>query len=163
MDVTVVWCLFRSVDSKNEFYSFTGLAAALGLNQALENSFFEASSLYFMLSDKGRNFKLDITNKISKNLFYYFSYDREKELSDMLESVEIKQINKLNFVNTKNIKEVALSYYEDVICIPIHNDILGDLGFYEVKIACIGGNNMYFECNKEVLRDAKISGPCPLA
>ena len=163
-EVSVIWCLIRSIDSRNERFSYTGLGADLGFLQAIEKAFTEASSMHFFWKNAPqRKEEIAMNDLLQESIRFYFSYDREKDFQSVLKHVEemaiIPQQNDLQGLAT----EIAKNYYQDVICVPIRNRILEDLNLFEVKVVGIGGNSMYFDCGEEVRKQSRINGPNPLA
>ena len=165
-EVPVIWCLIRSIDSRNERFSYTGLGADLRFHQAIEKAFDEASSMHFFWKNgpqRQRKEETAMKDLLQESIQFYFSYDREKDFRAILKHVEEISTIPRKKEAQGSATEIAINYYQDVIYVPIHNRILEDLNLYEVKVVGIGGNSMYFDCGEEVRKQSRINGPNPLA
>ncbi len=163
-----VWCLIRSTNIKNSFFSVSGLGAELSLKCAMESAFVEVAGMYFSQKDIKRDvFKREdeklVKNILNENLKVYLSYDVMEILNNLIDSTAGIQTAKNAEEEEGTLKERALRYYKDILYIPIRHRILDDLGLHAAKVTCLGGNNMYFNCSEEVLRGAKLGIICPLA
>ena len=166
-DIYSVWCLIRSNNTNEDFFSVTGLGSGLTLEQAIKNAFTEAEGIYFSQKYLKRNFlgneENAVRNILDENLEIYLSYGIMTQLNALVDNADIiKPIWNASKKRT-TLKTRALEYYKDIIYIPIKHKILDDLGLYAAKVVCVGGKNMYFDCGEEVVKKAKLGTVCPLA
>ena len=166
-DIFSVWCLIRSKRNDEKFFSVTGLGSGMTLEQAINSAFIEAEGIYFSQRYIRRNhqgYKEIVTKDIlDTNLGIYLSYDIVAALNSLVDNANSIKSVWTTIKRRVSIKTKALEYYKDIIYVPINHKILDDLGLYAVKVSCLGGKNMYFDCGDDVVKKAKLGKVSPLA
>ena len=166
-DIFSVWCLIRSKRNDEKFFSVTGLGSGMTLEQAINSAFIEAEGIYFSQRYIRRNhqgYKEIVTkDNLDTNLGIYLSYDIMDALNSLVDNANSIKPVWTAIKRRASIKTKALEYYKDIIYVPINHKILDDLGLYAVKVSCLGGKNMYFDCGDDVVKKAKLGKVSPLA
>jgi len=92
-DIYSVWCLIRSNNTNEDFFSVTGLGSGLTLEQAIKNAFTEAEGIYFSQKYLKRNFlgneENAVRNILDENLEIYLSYGIMTQLNALVDNADI--------------------------------------------------------------------------
>lgn len=158
----IVWCLIRSQDSNNKIYSTSGLSCKLDIEEALIKSYSEAKALLdIRTKEKNIENKIKLVEQeesnfydLDKIIYYYSSYNREKDFNKMFRDIPIVEYSDLceqssiKFNNLNDtLKFIVLELkdvYDDIIFIDQTPKILRKYNLYCIKTVFENGWDVSF-------------------
>ncbi|MDP5272680.1 YcaO-like family protein [Chengkuizengella axinellae] len=162
-ELPVVWCLLRSVNQDNIFYSITGLGCHINIQHAIDSAFYEVYNSFQKLANHSMDKVIEHLNRIEKtneindvldHIYYFLSYRSKPLVEQKLKSA--KSCNYTDLTSKKNFQSIyveeELSYvkdkvkrvYKDILIVNQTNDFMSALSLYCTKAILIGAAPLDF-------------------
>ncbi|NDI36715.1 hypothetical protein EPK97_18515 [Chengkuizengella sediminis] len=159
----VVWCLLRSIDKDNVFYSITGLGCHINIQYAVDSAFYEVFNSYQKLTNNSKEKIIDHLNRIEEtkeiddvldHIYYFLSYCSKPLLEQKVKNA--KPYNYIELISEgifksiyieeelEFVKDKVKQVYKDILIVNQTNDFMKALSFYCTKAILIGATPLDF-------------------
>ena len=155
-----VWCLIKSHDRKNIVFSASGFSSGENILNCIKKSYDEASvGLHFLLNDektyelikKVENTEFNKLNMTINNYiqYYYSSYLREKELTNIVNNAQVVEYQTLkniykNKLDLYKLEKILKEIYPNIYYCDLTPDRVQKYGLFCVKALAESARELYF-------------------